>query len=69
MCIDGEAIRILRERTGIRQVDLAQRLGISAPYLRDIEGGRRRLKRDDHDLLPRIASELAVPVRMIVRVP
>jgi transcriptional regulator with XRE-family HTH domain len=66
MSIDGAAVRILRERTGISPGEFASRVGISEPYLRDIEGGRRKLKRDDQQLRFKIAAELDVPLRMVV---
>jgi len=70
MTVDGPAVRILRQRSGIQQGTFAQRLGVSQPYLRDIESGRRRLKRDDQGLIFRIAEELDVPVRMVtIRAP
>ena len=39
----GPKIRALRRRHGLRQVDLAQRLGISASYLNLIEHDQRTL--------------------------
>lgn len=68
MPVDGEAVKILRERSGIRRDDFAERIGKSESYLRDIETGRRMLKRN-HALIIRIAVELDVPVRMVTYAP
>lgn len=64
MAIDGQAVYILRTRTGIRPSVFAQRIGKSESYLRDIESGRRLLKRNTA-LVFLIAGELDVPVRMV----
>jgi transcriptional regulator with XRE-family HTH domain len=37
----GRAIRVLRERTGITQKVLAERVATSEAYVSNIEGGRR----------------------------
>lgn len=41
----GPAVRAIREATGITATDLANHLGISRPYLSNIEAGRRPLPR------------------------
>lgn len=66
MPIDGEAVRILRTRTGIAPGAFATRIGISESYLRDIEAGKRNLKRN-RELIFLIARELDVPIRMVTR--
>lgn len=64
--IDGEHVRIIRERNGDTCSALADRLGISLTYLSDIELGRRTLKRSP-GLVKKIAEELGVPTSMIER--
>lgn len=67
MEIDGEAVRIVRERMlRVTSADLAAALGISASYLRDIETGIRTLSRNQA-LIERIAQVCDVPIRMIAR--
>lgn len=39
--IDGTALRDLREHAGLTQRDLAAQLGVSGPYLSDMERNRR----------------------------
>lgn len=68
MPVDGEAVRILRERTGIKRDAFAAAIGVSESYLRDIETGRRLLKRNE-GLIHTIARELNVPVRMVFLAP
>ena len=53
----GAAIRDLRLRAGLKQGDLARRVGISASYFNQIERGRRRI---GGKLLTGIASALGV---------
>lgn len=64
MAIDGFAVRTIREKDGSNVTDFAHRIGISAQYLRDIENGRRTLKRNP-ELIRRIAQELNVPMSMV----
>lgn len=64
MTINGIAVKIIRERTGIKRAAFASRIGVSESYLRDIETGRRLLKRNEA-LIFRITQELAVPLGMI----
>lgn len=68
MPVDGEAVRILRELRGIKSEAFAERIGVSGSYLRDIETGRRMLKRNEA-LIHTIARELNVPVRMVFLAP
>lgn len=62
--VDGATLKVLRERTGWSGQDFAAALGISAPYLSDIEAGRRTLKQNPA-LLKRMAEALNVPQSMI----
>lgn len=39
----GEAVRETRRRAGITQAVLAERLGVSAPYVANVEGGRENV--------------------------
>ena len=43
----GAYLRELRENKSLSQRELARRLGISAPYLNDIEKGKRNAPRKD----------------------
>src|SRR5437660_507934 len=52
----GEAIRFLREQRGMSLRDLAERVGVSAPFLSDLERNRRAT-----DRLEQLADTLGVP--------
>lgn len=54
----GQEIRGARERLGLRQHELAGRMGISAQYMNDIERGRRRPLQSR--LVRRLARELGL---------
>lgn len=41
----GEAVRVLREAQGITLRALAEKVGVSAPFLSDLEHGRRQTDR------------------------
>lgn len=60
----GATIRQLREMRGYRPTQLALELGISRPYLANIEAGRKPLT---PILLARLADALKVPQIAIVR--
>ena len=60
----GEVLTLARERAGIKQADLAARLGMPASYLSKIENGTRRL---DVIELIRIAEAMGVEADEIVR--
>lgn len=53
----GEAVRILREDQGLTLRALAEMVGVSAPFLSDLEHGRRQTDRHDQ-----LAAALNVPV-------
>ena len=59
----GRTIKVLRTALGIKQRELARRLGISANYLSMIEAGKREptLK-----LLRAIGSTMQVPVSVLL---
>ena len=62
--LDGEnAIKVWREFRGISQTELAERTGISAPYLSQLESGKRK---GSEEVLSAIAGVLVVCVEMIV---
>lgn len=66
--IDGQKVRRLRYRTRpkLTQRQLAARAGISAPYVSDLERGRRTGER--HPLLAEwLADALGVDVEEILR--
>ena len=64
MAINGNAVRILREKDGASRTQFALLVGISMSYLCDIEEGRRTLKRNP-GLIKKIAETLNVPMSMI----
>jgi transcriptional regulator with XRE-family HTH domain len=64
MSIDGEALRILREKDGYNQAAFAAAVEISPQYLGDIEAGRRTLKRNP-GLIKKMADQLNVPMSML----
>lgn len=53
-------IKEIREQKQVRQKDLAAAVGISQPYLHDLENGRRGARPDTYK---RIAEALGVSVR------
>lgn len=58
----GQAIRYLRELRGITLRELGKRVGVSAPFLTDIEHDRRNTEE-----LPAIAKALGVDVKELKR--
>ncbi|SDG96216.1 helix-turn-helix domain-containing protein [Klenkia brasiliensis] len=60
--VNGASVRALREAVGIRHVDFARRLAISAGYLTNIEAGR---KQPAVDVTRRMAEALSVPLEAI----
>jgi transcriptional regulator with XRE-family HTH domain len=52
----GEAIRLLREGQGMTLRALADKVGLSAPFLSDLERGRRQTDRHEE-----IARALGIP--------
>lgn len=60
----GETLRTLRETRGFRPDEFANELGISRPYLANIEAGRKPLT---EVLLARAAKALGVRPLAIVR--
>lgn len=64
MSIDGNALRVLREKDRYTATAFAEKVGISLQYLGDIESGRRTLKRNP-DLIGRMAEVLNVPRSML----
>lgn len=58
-----DAIRSLREYRGMTQPQLASKAGISAPYLSQLESGRRR---GSAKVLAAIATALNVELEMLV---
>ena len=60
----GEVLTRVREREGLRQSEVAERLGLPASYLSKIENGTRRL---DVIELIRIAEAMNVEPDEIVR--
>jgi transcriptional regulator with XRE-family HTH domain len=57
-------LRIIRERSEIRQSDLASYVGISRSHMANLEGGTRW---PTPDLTARLATALNVPTIMIAR--
>lgn len=58
----GQTIKILRVALGLRQKDLARRVGIQPHYLSLVEAGKRQ---PSLGVLRKIASELDVPVSLL----
>ena len=60
-----EVFRLTRLKRGISQKELARHLGITAPFVHDLENGHRRLKEKHVPLLP---VEVRKPVvRQMIR--
>lgn len=57
----GRAIREAREKAGLTLRKLAERIGVSAPYLSDVERGRRGIPK-----LPELARICGVTVDSLV---
>ena len=64
IAILGRVLTAVRERAGIKQSDLAAKLGVPASYLSKIENGTRRL---DVIEMIRIAEAMGVEPADIVR--
>lgn len=60
---NGDAIRAIRERSGLSQTDLARAVGVSQPILSRIESGERPGR---PEVIRSIASALKVPVTAII---
>ena len=52
-------IKALREEQNIAQIELARRVGVSQPYLHDLENNKRGARQET---LEKIAAELGVKV-------
>lgn len=63
MEINGEALRAIREAQGWTKSQLATEAGISLPYLRDLEKGRRRGR--NPRVVRALADALKVPTAAI----
>ena len=61
----GGALRILRNRAGLTQDELAARADISAPYLSRVEGGWRDIR---WSTLTRLLSALGADLRQLADV-
>lgn len=57
----GKNIKLFRVNAGIKQKDLAQRIGIKESYMSSVESER---KEPSLSLLKKIADELGIPVAM-----
>lgn len=66
MHINGEALKAIRERSGLTQSDLAKTVGIRQPHLSNIEAGRRAAS---PDVAQRLAEALRIPVVAILAQP
>jgi transcriptional regulator with XRE-family HTH domain len=55
--LNGHALRIIRERSGLSVSALASEVGISQPHLSNIERGHRRAS-------PEVSHRLAVALRV-----
>lgn len=59
----GKAIRDLRQQKGIKQVDFAEKCGLSQSYLSHIEKGT---KEPTLSILKQIADTLSVPLPILI---
>ena len=59
----SEALRLIRVFHDMKQVELADRLGISKSYLSEIESGKKQPK---IELIERYSSEFGIPVSSIL---
>ena len=59
----SEALRLIRVFHDVKQVELADRLGISKSYLSEIESGKKQPK---VELIERYSSEFDIPVSSIL---
>lgn len=60
----GATLRAIRKARDLGPDDLASKVGISRPYLQNIEGGRKPLT---HQLLASICAALEIPPTAVVR--
>ena len=60
----GQRLRELRDRANLFLRELAMRIGISSPFLSDIELGRRF---PSEDILEKLAAALNVPLEELKR--
>lgn len=58
----GSKIRLARIKKGMTLAELAEKIGITAPYLSDIERGNRR---GSYATLVKIGQALEIPVEEI----
>jgi hypothetical protein len=58
---NGAILRYWRERAGIDQRTLARTLGVSGPYLSDLERNRRACPEDIRDAYKRLRTKRAKP--------
>lgn len=61
----GKKIRLLREKKGLKQDELADKVGISRPYLSGIEGDKRN---PTYTIVREIANELDVGIEELEKV-
>ncbi len=55
----GQSIKLMRSSVGVRQHQLAEKLGVSANYISMLESGKRE---PSISFLRKLSSELEVPV-------
>jgi len=58
----GQSIKLMRSSAGVRQHQLAERLGVSTNYISLLESGRRE---PSLSLLRKLGKELDVPVGVL----
>ena len=66
MQLNGHALRVIRERSGLSVSALASEVGISQPHLSNIERGRRRAS---PEVSRRLAAALRVPLLALLADP
>lgn len=63
MQINGEALRVIRERSGLTGTALAEMVGVDRTHISNIEAGR---KQPSPELARRLADALKVPLIAIL---
>lgn len=66
MQINGEALRVIRERSGLTGTALAREVSVDRTHLSHIEAGR---KQPSNELARRIADALKIPLVAILSGP
>lgn len=63
MVLNGSALQVIRERTGLTQTDLAKQTGVSQGRISELESGRKNVK---PQTVKALAAALAIPLTAIL---